>query len=467
MARLRLVQEGYPSIDMMIVKNDTLVEQVVNNFDLSFCEIYFNGTTIMTKHMDQIQEKKGFLQPEYQESLLLYQNRFILQRINKYNNRGFQVFVRKTPLLIETFPELEKEQKDIIELRVKRRGEWIYDEKTKIKPFDMYNYKFDTDSSLESRLIYKKRGKWSKEIKPLIVHKVQEQGYYRNHDYVNRDLESPFNELKNTQIQSMILEKEGKKIIVYLIPHLPAPYRDDNQKIKIPIPWKCWIGIKLYQYILNQVQYSKKHLWILAHPLDDCSFEKILKYISEYLPNEKLRHFFILTCFNYLWNLKYTIGFYHRKRTPRPEVANLYLRALKNYLGIDESQLRKSLDDSNKIDAMKRYLQEQLGYESIQLSQQQISLIHRVQNEQKSATSISQTERDFVSTQAIAAGLKEARQAIHRAVNARETALKEYPGRVAQLDLDLDRAEELKKIREYMEYACEINERYRALNVAP
>jgi hypothetical protein len=180
MARLRLVQEGYPSIDMMIVKNDTLVEQVVNNFDLSFCEIYFNGTTIMTKHMDQIQEKKGFLQPEYQESLLLYQNRFILQRINKYNNRGFQVFVRKTPLLIETFPELEKEQEDIIELRVKRRGEWIYDEKTKKKILDMYNYKFDTDSSLESRLIYKKRGKWSKEIKPLIVHKVQEQGYYRN-----------------------------------------------------------------------------------------------------------------------------------------------------------------------------------------------------------------------------------------------------------------------------------------------
>jgi len=77
-------------IDIMAVRNKRGPLAVVQNFDLTFCQVWFDGTDVYATHPDHIRNKSGVLQIDYCK-MLLSGNRFLKRRINKYIWRGFKV----------------------------------------------------------------------------------------------------------------------------------------------------------------------------------------------------------------------------------------------------------------------------------------------------------------------------------------------------------------------------------------
>ena len=78
-------------IDIIIVSDNVDVIQVVNNSDLTFCEIWYDGTHVHAADPKGVLEKKGYLKKYYAEKLLVCFNKFTIKRIDKYKNRGFEI----------------------------------------------------------------------------------------------------------------------------------------------------------------------------------------------------------------------------------------------------------------------------------------------------------------------------------------------------------------------------------------
>jgi hypothetical protein len=78
-------------IDIMIVPTRRDVLKAVTNFDLSFCETWYDGKNVYTADFNGVTTKKGILQPNYTEALIKYSNFFIIKRMNKYTERGFEI----------------------------------------------------------------------------------------------------------------------------------------------------------------------------------------------------------------------------------------------------------------------------------------------------------------------------------------------------------------------------------------
>jgi hypothetical protein len=77
-------------VDIMAVRNKRTPLAVVNNFDLTFCQVWFDGTNVYASHPDDIRNKNGHLQNDYCMTLI-NGNRFLKERINKYVQRGFNI----------------------------------------------------------------------------------------------------------------------------------------------------------------------------------------------------------------------------------------------------------------------------------------------------------------------------------------------------------------------------------------
>jgi len=78
-------------IDVLIVDDEKNVVDVAKNFDLSFCEVWYDGIAVYANNEEHVINMKGILNPDYVESLVVYKNKFIIKRIKKYFNRGFKI----------------------------------------------------------------------------------------------------------------------------------------------------------------------------------------------------------------------------------------------------------------------------------------------------------------------------------------------------------------------------------------
>jgi hypothetical protein len=85
-------------VDLMIVRNGTPLRSVVDNFDLSFCKIWIESvvpenselnTKCRKNNLYTALTKKGFLTQEYILGLVQKLNTITINRIKKYENRGF------------------------------------------------------------------------------------------------------------------------------------------------------------------------------------------------------------------------------------------------------------------------------------------------------------------------------------------------------------------------------------------
>ena len=90
------------TIDIMSIRNRRTPQQVVTNFDLTFCQVWYDGAKVYTTHLDDIRTKRGSLQEDYIQNLR-DANIFIRNRIKKYIARGFTVLVNGVPYDPATF----------------------------------------------------------------------------------------------------------------------------------------------------------------------------------------------------------------------------------------------------------------------------------------------------------------------------------------------------------------------------
>jgi hypothetical protein len=78
-------------LDIMIVPDHIQLENVVSNFDLSFCKVWWNGKKLSTdENVYDIRSNNGYLTKDYIISFL-NANSFTLNRIKKYKERGFNI----------------------------------------------------------------------------------------------------------------------------------------------------------------------------------------------------------------------------------------------------------------------------------------------------------------------------------------------------------------------------------------
>jgi len=70
-------------IDVMAVRNSRHPTDVAKNFDLTCCQVWYDGSKVYATHPDHIRDKKGVLQGDYVE-LYLNGNRFLRSRVAKY-----------------------------------------------------------------------------------------------------------------------------------------------------------------------------------------------------------------------------------------------------------------------------------------------------------------------------------------------------------------------------------------------
>ncbi len=78
------------NIDVMAVRKRTTPLQVVQNFDLTFCQVWYDGEDVWATHPEHIQNKSGELQGEY-VPVYFSGNFFLRKRMRKYLFRGFTI----------------------------------------------------------------------------------------------------------------------------------------------------------------------------------------------------------------------------------------------------------------------------------------------------------------------------------------------------------------------------------------
>ena len=78
------------AMDIMSVRNKRTPLAVVNNFDLTFCQVWYDGESVFASHPDDIKSKNGKLRKEYCKTLL-EGNRFLKRRVQKYIKSGFKI----------------------------------------------------------------------------------------------------------------------------------------------------------------------------------------------------------------------------------------------------------------------------------------------------------------------------------------------------------------------------------------
>lgn len=78
-------------IDVMVIPDNIDVRTVASNFDLTFCEVWWDGKELGGTNIEDTLNKRGFLRKDYEKYLVEHFNPFILKRIQKYNSRGFDI----------------------------------------------------------------------------------------------------------------------------------------------------------------------------------------------------------------------------------------------------------------------------------------------------------------------------------------------------------------------------------------
>jgi hypothetical protein len=89
------------NIDVVCVRNARKVTDVVSNFDLTMCQVWYDGLNMYATHPQHILEMKGELQGDYVD-LYHMGNRFLLNRMEKYRGRGFTIELQEKSLFEKT-----------------------------------------------------------------------------------------------------------------------------------------------------------------------------------------------------------------------------------------------------------------------------------------------------------------------------------------------------------------------------
>ena len=63
--------KGLKPIDLMIIDDNVTVNSVVSNFDLSFCEIWFDGENVYSNDPESLKTKTGYLNVDLKLNMIV------------------------------------------------------------------------------------------------------------------------------------------------------------------------------------------------------------------------------------------------------------------------------------------------------------------------------------------------------------------------------------------------------------
>lgn len=289
LARFRLYHEHLPSIDLMMIPDDIPVRQVVTNFDLSFCQVWYDGQTVETNHERDILTKHGFLQKEYQESLFQKFNWFIISRILKYNQRGFKVQVSMTPAL-KKFMTKNQGVQQTQQIQASRKPIFV-------------NVLKDHFTAAQ--------------VDTIMIHQYDE----------------------SISIDILILEDYGPYNLNYVsnfpIAEQYSTFQTKRQVCGVTSPEE-WVAKKIYKALIRlkhddgEEDYERSAFWIMRHPLYPATMETVNDYLEEVFTNDaQKRQFLITMVFN-------NVQYYNRMQE--------FLEYMTTYTGLELNDLLSFYD---------------------------------------------------------------------------------------------------------------------------
>jgi len=86
----QMIDYGAIAFDIMAVRRCRTPLDVVSNFDLTVCQVLYNGKDIMATHLQHVLDKQANIKPDY-FATLLQGNCFLRERMNKYIKKGFKI----------------------------------------------------------------------------------------------------------------------------------------------------------------------------------------------------------------------------------------------------------------------------------------------------------------------------------------------------------------------------------------
>ena len=353
-----IYQFPYIKIDVLVVDDSVSLTSVPENFDLSFCKVWWNGNEVLATNPDDISNKRGTLSPDY-VSALLQGNRFTLDRISKYKNRGFKVII---PNMCIPEQVLEKQTKEIvsderwivskiiegIEILLNDGEKLVKKTFSDVPPpiktcFDNKKQKFIKEISQNDRTIY------SSTI--FILDALKN---------FNKDYQGPIFTMENINnlyvnlFEFLELDLEGLRLLLN-VNHQGLPDCDfgDGQYTNDMTQRKF---IEPKEQFIQEIKTIFYKMWALqegSDNLDEFRRENANKEIPENIKKEVLQRFFqiyMVKCqIATLKNIceKWIAGNWPRELSHRKRTKNIF----KKYLGIINNTF-PDLDENNKLDKL-------------------------------------------------------------------------------------------------------------------
>lgn len=102
----------YADIDIMTIRNSKSPLDAVNAFDLTFCQVWYDGDKVYANYPQDVKTKVGSLRDEYTIPLL-NMNKFLVERYEKYTNRGFTIKINypEEHTIVKDMMGIEKSKK--------------------------------------------------------------------------------------------------------------------------------------------------------------------------------------------------------------------------------------------------------------------------------------------------------------------------------------------------------------------
>lgn len=97
LSRFTLYLKNTIKLDILIIRDDYNLKDVIKNFDLTYCSVYLDPTDLTAKNfkiegeVEAMKKKSGKLNDDYAKKYLF--NNFIQNRIKKYSERGYETLI--------------------------------------------------------------------------------------------------------------------------------------------------------------------------------------------------------------------------------------------------------------------------------------------------------------------------------------------------------------------------------------
>ena len=221
-ARFRLHNWGgmIGRIDVMVIPDAIPLEHVVTNFDLTFCQVWYDGKRVHSSHPNDIARKHGSLQRQYHAA---YQsgNLFLHRRIEKYKARGFEIDA--PPVSPEAAMLLVARQ----ELNTEHRQRWL-------------------------------------QVEPLIARLDEIQAG----EVEEFEIDTPAFHLEVERLRALIEQFDNDPVYKRAHSRIITELKENNPKSIQALGPEAWVVTKMYETLLKILDPRLRIAFILNHQLE-------------------------------------------------------------------------------------------------------------------------------------------------------------------------------------------------------